>query len=216
MVGLWQPNSLFSCVKLCENKCMVKAIVFDCFGVLYVHHGPEYIKNNAKNYNAAKAKLLDLSNQADYGLISQAEYEQQVSEVSGISVGNINRYALAGFGRNYQLLDYITDILRPNYKIGLLSNISRGTMERFFTTKERNELFDFVALSSETGIIKPNIAAFVGACGGLGVDTSEAIMVDDNPSNCRAAKYAGMQAIEYDGFKHFQRSITRKLANSDD
>ena len=193
---------------------MIKAIVFDCFGVLYVHHGPEYIKNNAHNYDAIKNQLQDLSNQVDYGLISQAEYEQQVSDITGISVGDINRYSLSGFGRNSQLLDYIENNLRGKYKIGLLSNISRGTMERFFSAKERNELFDHAALSSETGMIKPNIAAFVDVCSGLGVDTSEAIMVDDNLNNCSAAKYAGMQAIQYDGFEHFKQAITRKLADS--
>lgn len=194
---------------------MIKAIIFDCFGVLYVHHGPEYIKNNAKNYDRIKSRLAELSNQTDYGLISQQQYEHQVAELTGLSIGDINRNILRGFGRNNELMDYIEKTLRPKYKVALLSNISRGTMEKFFTNKERAELFDYTALSAETGMIKPNIAAFVNVCDNLDIDTSEAIMVDDNRSNCVGAKYAGLEAIEYDGFAHLKRTLSAKLANTD-
>ena len=190
---------------------MIKAIIFDCFGVLYVHHGPEFFKNNAKNYQKVKSDLHDLSNQADYGLISQAEYEQSVSELTGISVGLVNQHTLRGFGRNNELMDYIENNLRKNYKIGLLSNISRGTMEQFFTIKEREQLFDATALSSETGMIKPSPSAFVDICHKIGVDTSEALMIDDNTENCRGAILSGMQAIEYDGLAHLKRSLDSLL-----
>lgn len=199
---------------LCENGIMIKAIIFDCFGVLYVHHGPEYIKNNAKQYYRIKDKLAEISNQADYGLISQQQYEQQLAELAGLTMGDINRHVLRGFGRNNELMDYIEKTLRPHYKVALLSNISRGTMERFFTKKERDKLFDYVALSGETGMIKPNIAAFVDVCDGLGIDTSEALIVDDNRTNCVGARYAGLDAIEYDGFAHLKRTLSAKLANS--
>lgn len=191
---------------------MIKAIVFDCFGVLYVHHGPEFLKNHAPNYQKVRLELKDLSNQADYGLISQQEYEQQVAELTGLSVGDVNRNITRGFGRNNELMDYIEQTLRPNYSIGMLSNISRGTMEKFFSKKEREQLFDAAALSSETGMIKPSPSAFVNICEMLGVDTSEAIMIDDNAENVRGAELAGMHAIEYDGLARLRRSIERILA----
>jgi len=190
---------------------MIKAIVFDCFGVLYVHHGPEYIKNHTPHYDRIKGQLKDLGNQADYGLISQADYEQQVSELTGISVGLVNRHTLRGFGRNNELMDYIESQLRPEYKIGLLSNISRGTMEKFFTKKEREQLFDATMLSSETGMIKPSPSAFVYICELLGVATNEAIMVDDNVENCQGASFAGMQVIVYDGLAHLKTSLQKLL-----
>ena len=190
---------------------MIKAIVFDCFGVLYVHRGPEYIKNHAKNYDKVKADIKDLSNQTDYGLISQHEFEQQVAELTGLSVGDVNRHVIQGFGRNNELMEYIESELRPHYKIGMLSNISRGTMERFFTKKEREQLFDAAMLSSETGMIKPSAAAYVHICDMLGVDTSEAVMIDDNTDNVRGAKLAGMQAIEYDGLVHLRGRLEKLL-----
>jgi len=191
---------------------MIKAIIFDCFGVLYVRHAPEFFKNNAKNYDSIRSELHDLSNQTDYGLISQAEYEQAVAELTGIPVGVVNQHVLRGFGRNNELMDFIENTLRPHYKIGLLSNISRGTMEEFFSRKEREQLFDAAALSSETGMIKPSPAAYVHICEQLGVDTSEAIMIDDNSNNCRGATLAGMHAIQYDGLIHLKRRLESLLA----
>jgi HAD superfamily hydrolase (TIGR01509 family) len=85
-------------------------------------------------------------------------------------------------------------------------------MEQYFNQNEREQLFDAAALSSETGMIKPNIAAFEHICEQLGVDTSEAIMVDDNADNCRGAELAGMNAIDYDGLAHLQRSLDSLLS----
>ncbi len=186
---------------------MIKAIIFDCFGVLYVHRGPEFLRAHAVNYQEVKPQLKDLSNQTDYGLISQQDYVQAVTELTGLSVEEVDAHSARGFGRNDELMDYIENTLRPHYKIGLLSNISRGTIEQYFSEKERAQLFDAAALSSETGMIKPNMVAFEHICEQLGVDTSEAIMIDDNADNCRGAVLAGMHAIDYDGLAHLQRSL---------
>jgi putative hydrolase of the HAD superfamily len=190
---------------------VIKAIIFDCFGVLYVHHGPEFLRAHAANYQEVKPQLRDLSNQTDNGLISQQEYVESVAELTGLSIEEVDKHATRGFGRNDELMDYIENTLRPHYKIGLLSNISRGTMEQFFSEQERAQLFDAAALSSETGMIKPNMGAFEHICGLLGVDTSEAIMVDDNADNCRGAVLAGMHAVDYDGLAHLQRSLETLL-----
>jgi FMN phosphatase YigB (HAD superfamily) len=193
---------------------MIKALIFDCFGVLYVRHGPEFVKNHAKNYDRIKGDVLDLHNQVDYGLISVNDFEQQLADLTGLTKGDVNRHFTRGFGRNNQLMDYIENSLRPHYKIGMLSNIGRGTMEEFFTKKEREQLFDSAVLSSETGMIKPNPAAFVHICDMLGVDTSEAIMIDDNGDNVRGASIAGLKAIQYDGFAHLKRSLENLLPKS--
>lgn len=186
---------------------MIKAIVFDCFGVLYLHRGPEFLRSHAPNYTAVKQQLHDLSNQADYGLITQSDYEQRVAELTGIPIKEVHNGVLHGFGRNDDLMNYIERVLRHNYTIGMLSNISRGSMEQFFTEHERQKLFDAVALSGETGMIKPSPSAYVHICDELGIDTSEAIMVDDSSENCRGAVLAGMQAIQYDGLPNFKKQL---------
>lgn len=186
---------------------MIKAIVFDCFGVLYLHRGPEFLKSHAPNYPKIRQQLHDLSNQTDYGLISQTDYEQGVVDLTGLPLKEVHNGVLHGFGRNDDLMNYVERTLRHNYSIGMLSNISRGSMEKFFTEHERQKFFDAVALSGETGMIKPSPSAYVHICEMLGIDTSEAIMVDDSAENCRGATLAGMHAIHYDGLPHFKQSL---------
>jgi len=191
---------------------MIKAIIFDCFGVLYLHKGPEFVKTHASNYAAIKNQVEDLGSQANYGLISQSDYAQGIADLLKLPLKEVAIGILEGFGRNDALVDYIEHELRRSYKIGLLSNISRGTMDSFFTNHERGALFDAVALSAETGVVKPSPAAYVNICNDLGVDTSEAIMVDDLLENCRGATLTGMQAVEYKDFLQLKHTLNDMLA----
>lgn len=191
---------------------MIKAIIFDCFGVLQVHYGPQFLKDNVPNYELHKAELHDLSNQADYGLITQDEFERAVAKLSGLPLDAIHNGLFAGFGRNEQLLAYIAKELKPKYKIGLLSNISRGSMDKFFTQKERETLFDAAVLSSEVAHIKPHPEAYEYICEKLGVDASEAIMIDDIDDNVYGAEQAGLIGVQYDGFKQTIQELQDILA----
>lgn len=192
---------------------MIKAIIFDCFGVLQIHYGPQFLKDNVPDYEKHKAELHDLSNQADYGLISQAEYEEAVSGLSGLPIVVIRNGLFAGIGRNDQLMNYITNELKPKYKIGMLSNISRGSMDRFFTKEERETFFDAAVLSSDVAYIKPHPEAFHHMCEVLGVDVSEAIMVDDILENVEGAELAGLQGIHYNDFNQVKAQLENLLAN---
>lgn len=191
---------------------MIKAIIFDCFGVLQIHYGPQFLKDNVPDYEKHKTELHDLSNQADYGLISQPEFEQAVAMLSGLPLSTVHDGLFAGIGRNEQLLAYIAKELKPKYKIGLLSNISRGSMDKFFTQTERETLFDAAVLSSEVSHIKPHPEAYEYICEKLGVDVSEAIMIDDIDDNVYGAEQAGLTGIRYDGFKHTIKELEDILA----
>lgn len=187
---------------------MIKAIIFDCFGVLYVHHGRDYSWHHAINAEGEN-KIKDLNNQADYGLISQKVYVQQIAEILHEDTSVIMQEFDKGFSWNEWLVSYIETDLRPKYKIGLLSNIPRGAMDKYFTKEELDKYFDVTVLSGEAGLIKPRPSAFVNICDQLGVDTSEALMIDDNQENCRGAELAGLKALHYDGFAHLRKSLDR-------
>jgi FMN phosphatase YigB (HAD superfamily) len=191
---------------------MIKAIIFDCFGVLQVHKGPQFLQENVPNYEAHKAELHDLSNQADYGLLLQQEFEQAVAKLSGLPLSTVHNGLFAGIGRNEQLLTYIATKLKPKYKIGLLSNISRGSIEQFFTLKERETLFDAAVLSSEVAHIKPHPEAYEYICEKLDVDVSEAIMIDDNEDNVYGAEQAGLFGIRYEGVTKTTQELEKLLA----
>jgi epoxide hydrolase-like predicted phosphatase len=101
---------------------------------------------------------------------------------------------------NQLLLAYIRRQLKPHYKIGLLSNLSRLYVERLFTPGELL-LFDVITLAPETGIAKPDPRAYHLAAERLQVQPEECIFVDDFARRCEAAREEGMHAVLYANFE---------------
>jgi putative hydrolase of the HAD superfamily len=56
-------------------------------------------------------------------------------------------------------------------------------------------LVDVVLVSGETGLRKPDPAAFAGAAARLGVPPEACLLVDDLPENVRAAAALGMTGV---------------------
>jgi putative hydrolase of the HAD superfamily len=193
---------------------MIKALIFDCFGVLYVHHGRDFSWHTAITAEGEN-RIKDLNNQADYGLLTQEEYTQEVADILHEDVDVIMQEYNKGFARNRWLIDYIQSELKPKYKVGLLSNIPNGAMEKYFTRQELDNYFDIAVLSGEVGLIKPRPSAYKNICDLLNIDTSEAIMIDDSAENCHGAEIAGLKVIKYDGFAHLKRTLEPMLTNPD-
>ncbi|MBK6918861.1 MAG: HAD-IA family hydrolase [Deltaproteobacteria bacterium] len=61
-------------------------------------------------------------------------------------------------------------------------------------------------VSCETGVRKPEPAAYAGAAATLGVDVGACVFVDDRRVNCEAARQLGMRAV------HFRDAATLRHA----
>ena len=57
------------------------------------------------------------------------------------------------------------------------------------------DLVDEVVVSGETGVAKPDVAAFAGCARRLGVEPHQCVLVDDHPANARGAAAAGMTGV---------------------
>lgn len=95
-----------------------------------------------------------------------------------------------------ELLEYIARDLKPRYKIGLLSNTGRDTSARLFTP-DQLALFDAIAVSGETGHLKPAAEAYEAIVARLDVQPNECVFIDDQERHCLGAKAAGLHAIVY-------------------
>ena len=176
---------------------MTKAIIFDCYGVLYV----DSHRSLKQEYPELAQDIADLSQQSDYGWIDREEYVQGLSHLTGESTGTITEFILTEHHLNKPLVSVIAE-LKSEYKIGMVSNVGRGWLDDFFAQHNLRHLFDMVVLSGEEGMTKPNPEIFELAAQRLEVDPSECIMIDDIQDNCDGADAAGMRAIHY-------RSITQ-------
>ncbi len=188
---------------------MIKAIIFDCFGVLYVNKGVEFTAAHVPQDK--KQAVADLDKQSNLGMLDQDEYEAAISEITGLDLAVVHEGLIASFDRNKALLDYAQS-LRKKYKIALLSNIGKGDMRNYFTEDELKQYFDVVVLSSDAGIMKPFQEAYWMTCEKLDTDPSETIMVDDVLENVVGAELAGLHAVHYQETNQAKNELENLLA----
>jgi HAD superfamily hydrolase (TIGR01509 family) len=189
---------------------MTRAVIFDCFGVMYIPVGEDFYRSHVPDYQKHSEQLRSLSYQADVGNMSQNELVMHIAELMQMSSDKVRAQIVSGLARNQALLTF-SQSLRPKYKVGLLSNISAGTMDQFFSLDERRTYFDAVVLSSDVGLVKPDPAIFVLAANRLGCAPNECIMIDNSPINCSGAIQAGMQAVVYATTPQVQNDVRALL-----
>lgn len=189
---------------------MVKAIIFDCFGVLTKDLWREFTESLLPGEGVRKAK--ELNHRYDAGLISLEEFIQAVHEATGhdpqlVETVFTNTKPL----KNTELLDYIRELKR-NYKIGMLSNIATNWVRDHFLTPEEQKLFDTMVFSFEVGTTKPDPRIYEVALHNLGVEPHETVFIDDVERYCLAAEALGMKAVWYKNFPHMKTELEQILS----
>jgi len=184
---------------------MIKAIIFDCFGVFI---GNPY-KIRAQALDASdpeKAVILhDINRASDRGYLDPAETAAQMAELIGISTEQFIAEQKSGEIRNEELIEYVKT-LRPDFKLAMLSNInSRHRLDIRFEPGQLDELFDVVVASGDEGYIKPEPEIYQIALERLGVLPEECIFIDDITEYCQGAEAVGIHTIHY---LNFQQAIT--------
>lgn len=174
---------------------MIKAIIFDCYGVLIADDLKMRIEAVDRVNPKAGLALHDLLRAIDRGMVSQQESITQMGELMGVDPQELKRSIDSSLVKNTKLTAYIRT-LKPNYKVALLSNVrGRSRLEELFDHGELDELFDAVVASGDLGIIKPEPGIYEYAVEQLGVSTQECVMIDDNQRFCDGAEAVGMRSI---------------------
>jgi FMN phosphatase YigB (HAD superfamily) len=187
---------------------MVKAIVFDCFGVLVTEGWLPFKKKHFSHDKELFDKVTEISHQADKGLIERDDAINQIAESAGITAKQF-RDEVFNNVPNEELFDYLRE-LKPHFKLGFLSNISDDYLHQIFADGHLS-LFDHLELSYKTGVIKPSAGAYENAAAGLGVAVNECVMVDDQERNITGAHEAGMQAVLYKNVSQLKEDLAALL-----
>ena len=173
---------------------MLKAIIFDCFGVLTSDGWLPFAEKHFGQDAELKKQAHDLNKQVDSGFLSYDEFVEQIAELAHIPV--TEAYAdIENNIANEQLFAYIRT-LKDHYKIGMLSNAGANWLDELFSP-EQATLFDAVVLSFEIGTVKPDPRMYRAICSKLGVAPEEAVFIDDIERYATGAKDIGMHAICY-------------------
>ena len=194
---------------------MIQAVLFDCFGVLttegWLAFKNQYFGSDPSKMQAAS----DVSRQLDRGLIEYQQAIEQIATLAEVPTGKLDA-VLRDTVVDVSLVQYIRSELKPNYKIGMLSNVRKNWVETVFEPDDL-QLFDALCLSNETGFVKPDPRAYVAAAKALNVAADEVVFIDDLASNIDGAKSVGMQGILYQNIVQLKQDLHTVLAaNSKD
>ncbi len=182
---------------------MIKALIFDCFGVLYWD-------DLNRLYNLVHPDqfqdLKDLMHACDHGYMGRQDFLESVAELAGISVDAVAAVMHDKHRRNEPLIARAKE-LKAKYKIGMISNMGYDMLKDLFNEQERDELFDDMVVSSEVGLIKPSWDIFELALERLGVAADEAVFIDDQPANVDGAERVGMRTILFTTNAQFETEL---------
>ncbi len=188
---------------------MVKAVIFDCFGVLAIDGWLKFCDENITD-EVRRNKASKLNQLCDKGQMDYEAFLVEMEKMTGIGTDEINARIYERLPKNDQLLGYIKQ-LKPKYKTATLSNISNPDWFGHYFTKEELELFDDFIISREEGIIKPDPEIFKIAARRLDVALNECVFIDDRPNNVKAAEAVGMRGLLYEKFPQFRKDLENLL-----
>lgn len=189
---------------------MIKAVIFDCFGVLTVDTWKEFLASLPNNQ---RTEAADLGQQFGRGLITQQDLENKIKQLTGKAPIYAEGDTASEVVKNTDLLQYIADLkLKYQYMTAVLSNAGSDWVRRHFLNEDEAKLFDHYVLSFEVGVTKPNPKIFLLTVEKLGVQPEECVFIDDSAQHCYAAEQVGMKAILYEDFIQTKSQLEEILA----
>lgn len=183
----------------------IKAIIFDCFGVLVADSMNLFCDTYLSDKPEAVAEIRRLDHLSTEGKMTWNELVDELVRLSGIGHDEVNRI-LDINPPNLPLFDYVAKELKPHYKLGFLSNAADDWLNELFTP-EQLALFDDFVLSYQHNIRKPDTAIFELAASRLGVLPTECVLVDDVAEYCEGARRIGMQTVQYQSLDQVKGDI---------
>ncbi len=175
---------------------MIRAVVFDCFGVLTTDGWKRIREEFFANDDQAMQEAMDMDKAVNAGFMDYDNFIRQIATMTGLQAEAV-KARLNSSSPNELLYGYIRDELKPRFKVGMLSNAADDWLEQLFESWQR-ALFDEVVLSYQIGAVKPESRAYEAVASRLGVTLDECVFVDDREDYCDAARELGMSAVHHD------------------
>jgi len=185
---------------------MIKAIIFDCFGVIYSDPaivGFNKFSDNPDQQYKPFNKILDMVNK---GLLSRDEGQQEIANMFGISLQQWQDTIGTSLVKDESIMTYIKQ-LKLNYKVALLTNLGPNRLEHYFTESELSSCFDVAVASGDIGFAKPEPQAFQYVLDKLDVLAEESIFTDDSQRFLDGASELGIKTILFENLHQLQNTL---------
>ena len=185
-----------------------RAFIFDYGGVLVQFQPPAEQERLASLAGIPKELFHKLYWEYrlsyDRGLLSHFDYWQTLAAAAGkrFSSETVEELTEADIQSwlhfNPAWWEWAHKLRQSGKRVALLSNMPRELGEALRSRTDRLKRFDHVALSYETGLVKPDAAAFEACLRNLGVQPGEAVFFDDSIVNVEGAEKLGIRGIHVD------------------
>lgn len=180
---------------------MIKAIIFDFFDVFRTDSYKAWLLKNGLERTGVYAEASILS---DKGKINSDEFYRQISEATGRTVTpeELDRSAVL----NTDMVDFARR-LRGTYRTSLLSNAPGDFLRRLLDKYNLNDIFDYILISGETGLIKPHADSFQNALRVMNVRADEVLFIDDNVRNVQSAERIGIRSVAFTSVDQLKKDL---------
>jgi epoxide hydrolase-like predicted phosphatase len=182
---------------------MYNAIIFDFFGVFCAPIATNWFKKTVPDYAAKLPAFQALCTESDLGKLSRAGFNEAVSKLSGVAVGEVEQGIEAETVIDTVLVAYVQGLKAKGYRIACLSNGSHEFTLKVITDYGLGELFEQVVLSSDLGMVKPDPRIYIYTLEMLQLPASQAIFVDDRKANVDAAEACGIRSLVFSDTQKF-------------
>lgn len=172
---------------------MIKGIIFDFAGVVGTEAGRLWFAEVAPQLRG-KGYFSELSDEVDSARIDDKEFSKKTGELVGVKPEAVWPGIRSKLVIDYELLAFIEE-LRPNFKIGLLTNYVQPWIEEILTERGLRKYFDEIVISSVEKVIKPDPRIFKIMLERLKLAENEAVFIDDREKNIEGARALGIRSI---------------------
>lgn len=187
---------------------MIKAIIFDYGNVIAKFDNNKIIRGLSRHSEKTESELetiiykkSGLPKKYESGAISSDEFYNQICSLCGINNMSKEEFIKVYTDKFSQIKETIKLIreLKPNYKLGLLSNTSELDFRHGFepTPSQLSKMFDAITLSYEVKTMKPDPKIFLDMLKKLDLQPENCVYIDDIREYVAAAQNIGMYGIVY-------------------
>ncbi len=189
-----------------RNGTAVRAVIFDCFGVLLAETSQAWFKKYVGTDNESKRIHEDLCRPLDLGQLSEEQFFSTLSEYSKTNASSVRSEWLSGAIPDEATIALVRR-LSGAYTLAILSNAPVDFFNDAVVKTGVAAEFDEVIVSSREGSIKPDRELFERTLSRLNVHASEAIFFDDNPKNVEAARALGIRSFVFINAEQARRDL---------
>jgi putative hydrolase of the HAD superfamily len=198
----------------------VRAVYFDFGGVIARTEDRAPRTKLAENLGMTYREIEKIvfenesSIKASIGAIAEEQHWRNVIQNLNLPESEIPRVRdefFSGDRVDRDLLDFIRG-LRETVKVGLVSNAWSG-LRSWIVSQKFEDAFDYMVISAEVGLMKPDARIYHIALEKLGAAPVEAVFLDDSVENVEGARAVGMQAIHFIQPEEALEELKQLLAN---